>query len=58
MKLQFKITVKNGIETRAEYYGREKDDYTLDSEDVAEKIIETEQFLERLTGLRHHIQQV
>lgn len=54
MKLQFRLTVKSGTKTLAEIKGREVDgDLTI--QEVTEKVIETEQFLERLTGHRFHI---
>lgn len=60
MKLQFKVTFKSGTKTIAEVAGREDiiDARNLTVEDVVEKVVETEQFLEKLTGLRVHIEQV
>lgn len=59
MKIQFKVTYKNGAKVVSEVLGRECDsaaDMTLSA--VTEKVIETEQFMEKLTGLRCHIEQV
>jgi hypothetical protein len=60
MKLQFKVTFKNGTKTVAEIVGREDvvDAGNLTVQDVVENVCETEQFLERLTGLRVHIEQI
>lgn len=54
MKLIFSLVVKAGTKTLAEVKGREIDgDLTV--QEVTEKVVATEQFLERLTGLRFHI---
>jgi hypothetical protein len=60
MKLQFTVTAKNGTKTIAEVTGREGgiDAKDLTVEDVCERVIETEAFLEKLTGFRWHIGQV
>lgn len=61
MKLKFKITVKNGPKIVAEFEGqREIDtsDGTITVADVHDKVLECEQHLEKLTGLRFHIEQV
>jgi len=58
MKLQFKMTFKNGTKTVAEVVGQKDVAATLTVGEVVEKVIETEQFLERLTGLRVHIEQI
>ena len=60
MKLQFKLTFKQGTKTVAEVLGRESHDpaSTITIGEAVEKVTETEQFLERLTGLRVHIEQV
>lgn len=60
MKVQFQIVVKNGLKTVAEVTGREEgvDAGTITVADLTENVIRTEQFLERLTGLRWHINQV
>lgn len=55
MKLQFKVVAKRGAETVAEILGR--DDVAAAGLTV-EDVTETEQFLERLTGLRFHIEQI
>ena len=60
MKLQFKLTFKQGTKTVAEVTGLENriEAANLTIEDVTENVIKTEQFIERLTGLRLHIEQV
>lgn len=58
MKLQFRVTFKLGQEVIADVLGREDVGDSLTIEDVTEHVIRTEQFLERLTGLRVHISQV
>jgi hypothetical protein len=60
MKLQFKLTFKAGTKTVAEVLGREDvvDASNLTIEEVVEKVQATEQFIEKLTGLRVHIEQV
>ena len=57
MDLKFKITFKRGPETVAEVVGYEKSSDHLTLGEM-EKVIPTEQFLEKLTGLRVHIEQV
>ena len=60
MKLQFKVVLKSGTKVVAEAIGLENriDGTSLTIEDVVEKVVETEQFLEKLTGLRVHIEQL
>lgn len=60
MRVRYKITVKNGTKTVATIEGREGgvDASTLTVGDVVEGVQEAEAFLERLTGLRFHIDQV
>ena len=60
MKLRFRITFKASTETVAVVEGRESgiDAADLTVADVHEGVINAEQFLERLTGLRVHIEQV
>jgi hypothetical protein len=60
MKMQFKLTAKSGTKTVAEVVGLEDriDAGSLTVEEVTEKVVETETFLEKLTGLRWHIEQV
>lgn len=60
MKLQFKLTFKSGTKTVSEVIGLENriDAGNLTIEDVVENVVKTEQFLERLTGLRVHIEQI
>lgn len=60
MKLQFKLTFKSGTKTVAVVLGHENkiEAATITVEDVIEKVLETEAFVEKLTGLRLHIEQV
>jgi hypothetical protein len=60
MKLQFKLTFKQGTKTVAEVIGLPDriSAGSLTVEDVTEGVVKTEQFVERLTGLRLHIEQV
>lgn len=60
MKLQFQIVAKNGQKVLATIDGRPDLDTAgrLTVEEVVEKVAETEQFLEKLTGLRFHINQI
>lgn len=54
-KIRFTVTVKSGAKTLAMVVGLDKEPDFISVADVGEKIIETEQLLERLTGLRFHI---
>lgn len=54
--LKFKLTFKRGNEVVAVVEGRERPENALTVGDVGERLIETEQYLERLTGLRVHIE--
>lgn len=59
MKLQFELVFKRGQKEVARVVGTELSGEratSLTIGDVVEKVSETEQFLERLTGLRVHIQ--
>lgn len=58
--MQFQLTFKSGPKTIAIIKGRDEgiDAAHLTVEEVTGKVIETEQFLEKLTGLRCHIEQV
>jgi hypothetical protein len=59
MKLKFKVTFKKGMEIVTSVEGIrivDTDDMTVT--EVSEKVIQTEAFLEKLTGLRVHIEQV
>ena len=58
MKLRFKITLKRGVKTIAEVSGFEVESDHLTVEDVTEKVLEIEAGVEKLTGLRCHIEQV
>lgn len=58
MKLKFKLTFKRGPKVVSEVDGHEVDTGDLTVADCYERIIETEQFIEKLTGLRLHIEQV
>lgn len=55
-ELRFKIIFKQGPATVAEIVGIPRPLDALTAGDVGERIIETEQYLERLTGLRVHIE--
>jgi hypothetical protein len=55
-ELKFKLTFKRGPDTMAEIIGVPRTLDALTAGDVGERIIETEQYLERLTGLRVHIE--
>lgn len=52
--MKFSITFKKGIKTVAHIVGVEISKDLLSMSDL-EKVIEVEQYLERLTGLRVHI---
>lgn len=59
MKLQYRITVKNGTKTVTEVLGKEGiagEKLTL--AEVVDKVLEAEDLLEKLTGYRFHIEQV
>lgn len=60
MKVRYKMTVKNGPKTVATIEGREGgvDASRLTIGDVVEGVAEAEALLERLTGLRFHIEQM
>lgn len=59
MKLQFKITFKSGTKTVGVIEGKQDVEAKgLTIEEVTQKVTETEAFLEKLTGLRAHIEQV
>lgn len=60
MKMQFKLTFKQGTKTVAEVTGLADriDAANLTVEDVVEGVAKAEQFIEKLTGLRLHIEQV
>lgn len=54
MKLVFTVTAKASTKTLAEVKGVEVDG-SLSVQDITENVIKTEQFLERITGRRWHI---
>lgn len=54
-KIRFNITVKSGAKTLALVTGLDKDPRDITVADIGEAVIAAEQFLERLTGLRFHI---
>lgn len=54
-KVKFEIVFKKGVKTLALVEGDAKDIDHLTVRDITERVIEAEQFLERLTGLRVHI---
>ena len=55
MNRKFRIVVKQGTKTVAEIEGREGVADKITIGELAEKTVETEAFLERITGLRFHI---
>jgi hypothetical protein len=56
MKLRFNVVFKRGARTVHEIEGiREVDGDDITVGELGEKVIQTEQFLEKLTGLRCHI---
>ena len=56
MTVRYKLTFKFGPEVIAVVEGRERPMDALNVGDITQRIIETEQYLERLTGLRVHIE--
>lgn len=56
LTLKFKVTFKRGPDVIAVVYGVERPYDAFKIGDVTEKVIEAEQYLERLTGLRVHIE--
>ena len=59
MKLLFNVTFKRGSKVVVIIEGQRPlggEDLTIG--EVVDKVLETEQFLEKLTGLRVHIEQV
>lgn len=56
LKFQVKFLKQNAVVGSVEGAERALDNFRVD--DLGQRIIETEQFLERLTGLRVHIEQV
>lgn len=58
MQLAFRIKFLKGTKTVAEIMGDVKGGENLTIAEVTEKVVETEQFLEKLTGHRVHIEQV
>lgn len=59
MKIRFKLTFKSGPNVVATVDGvREVDGDIVTVQDVTEGVIAAEQLLEKLTGLRVHIEQV
>jgi hypothetical protein len=55
VKVKFHLTVKRSTETLAIVPGYPVDAETLNAVEITQKILETEQFLEKLTGCRVHI---
>lgn len=53
---RFTITVKDGLQVVATVPGRPGAGDHISIGDLAVKVVETEQFLERLTGFRFHIE--
>lgn len=61
MELQFKITFKRSLKTVAEIQGTPLPPSVANNltvGELVEQVHETEEFLEKLTGLRVHIEQV
>lgn len=58
MKLKFRLVFKRGQQVIATVTGEEVDTDRVTIQDVTDKVIETEHFIERLTGVRCHIEQV
>lgn len=58
MKLQYRVTFKRGPQTVAIVEGLPRPDEGFKVKDVTERVTETEAYLELLTGLRVHIDQV
>lgn len=59
VEMKFSVTFKRGLETVAFVEGQKllsSDDVRID--EVIDKVLSTEQFLEKLTGFRVHIEQV
>lgn len=59
MKLKFKVTAKRGTKTVSETTGH--DDVAVDKftvGDMVNRVTETEQFLNKLTGLEWSIEQI
>ena len=56
MTVRFKLTFKLGPKVVAVIEGLERPAEVLVVGDVTERVIETEQYLERLTGLRVYIE--
>lgn len=57
MEIKFNITFKRGTQTVATVQGLPVNAEQVSVAEAGEKVIDTEQFLEKLTGLRVHIQQ-
>jgi hypothetical protein len=55
--LKFGVVIKKGVTTLASVEGVPRNSELITFEDV-NKVIEVEQWLEKLTGLRFHIQQI
>lgn len=55
-QLRFIIRFKDGPKVVAEVRGRPQDYNKFQAGDITERIVETEHYLERLTGLRVHIE--
>jgi hypothetical protein len=59
LQIGFKVTFKKGPKVVAEIKSTDTAKFTeLTIGEVAEKVIQTEQFLEKLTGYRVHIETV
>jgi len=60
MELRYRLTFKRGMKTLAVVEGEPSKTVaeTLTIAEAVEKVLETEQFVEKLTGIRLHIEQV
>ena len=56
LTVRFKLTFKFGPTVIAIVQGHERQMGAMNVGDVTDRIVETEQYLERLTGLRVHIE--
>ena len=56
MTVRYKLTFKLGSEIVATVEGRERPMDALNVGDITQRVIDTEAYLERLTGLRVHIE--
>jgi hypothetical protein len=58
-KVRFKLTFPGTLEIpTVVILGRELDPQSISMQDVTDKVIETEQYIEKITGRHVHIEQV